>query len=264
MATKLRKLRITRVDRVWAPANGTDTDGPLARIVLAKARSAPNVDPPETGDTMPEEVTKTDEAPAEPVAAEPAPVEDAPADEPAAEPEPAPEADDEEIDDVAEVDKAALPASVRKALEQAQAVAKAAEARVAKMEDERDAARWLEVAKGLPFVAVAKKVGGNAAEDTAALLHGIAKAAGPQPAGQLVALLESAQERLAQSELLKSKGADGTSNTFGDAEAQLQKAAADIRKAAPGLTAAQAYKQAVDGNPDLAVTATQEVWTANA
>lgn len=283
MATRLRKLRVTRVDRVWAPANGTDTDGPLARIVLAKARAKLPVDhsthsdvgpgdtcpmcgytnpakaATETGETMPEEVTKTDEAPAEPAAADPVPAEDTPADETPAEPETAPGADEES--DSEDVDKSALPEAVRKRLERAEAVAKAAEARVAKMEHEAEAARWLEVAKGLPFVAVAKKVGGDAATDTAALLHGIAKAAGEAPAKQLLGLLEAAQERLAQSELLKERGTAGT-GTLGSAGAQLEKAADQIRKdaseAGNRITKEQAYQRAVSANPELALKAQEE------
>jgi hypothetical protein len=289
MATKLRKLRITRVDRVWAPANG-DADGPLARIVLAKAKTGPMansnhdhsdiapgerctgcgyVQPMEKSDpggSMPTEteaaegLQKTDEA-------------DAPAPEPVAEsteaPEPAEtaapaEADTETTDDGEDgedVDKA-LPESVRKRLEHAEAVAKAAEARVAKMEFEAEAKRWHEVAKGLPFVAVAKKVGGDAATDTGALLHSIAKAAGADAAGQLVAVLESAQARLAQSELLKAKGRDGAASPTGSASADLEKAAQEIRKENPALSGAQAYARAVEVNRELALKANEETWNA--
>lgn len=385
MATKLRKLRISRVDRVWAPANGTDADGPLARIVLAKARTAPMVNPDHdhsdlaagerctgcgyvakynhshdgagrfagggsggrasrssagakkpklkvsdltqeegqavaslgmklaggqmtraehkaatnkifaaaakrtgkvhksdedaegllseiakatTGGNMPSEQEQLDQLRKQLDDAEAA-VEQANAERDEAQAE-ATELKDQKAEfeaaveaaeaeaDPAEIDKAKLPEAVRKRLDEAEAIAKAAEERVAKIEHEQAAARWLEVAKGLPFVAIAKKVGGDAAADTGALLHSIAKAAGADSAEQLVALLEMAQERLAKSELLREKGVNGTGSAVGDAGAQLQKAADDIRKAAPNLTAAQAYAQAVVGNPKLALEAQQE------
>jgi hypothetical protein len=291
MATKLRKLRITRVDRVWAPANG-DQDGPLARIVLAKAKTRAAMDHSDhedmaAGDTCPEcgythpnksatpggnmpteqeqlaELRKAiDEAVAaavDPVKAELATVQETYAGEKATF-----DAAVAATVDPDAIDKAKLPDAVRKRLEDAEAVAKAAEARVAKIEDAAEAARWLEVAKGLPFVAVAKAVGGNAAEETGALLHGIAKAAGEESATRLLGVLEAAQAKLAQSELLKSAGKDGSGAAFGAAGAQLEKAAADIRKGDPSITAAQAYAQAVDGNPDLALKATKEVWSPNA
>lgn len=291
MATRLRKLRITRVDRVYAPANGTEADGPLARIVLAKAWPPPKADPDHdhsdlavgerckgcgyvkkpmaksTGGDMPTEQEQLDElrkAIDEAVAAatEPLQAEVTQLQEQKATFDAAVEAA-EAAKDPDDIDKSALPEPVRKRLEEAEAKAGAAEAAVAKMRDEGEAARWLEVAKGLPFVAVSKAVGGDAAAETGVLLHSIAKAAGTGPADQLVTVLEAAQAKLAQSELLKSKGVDGPGVT-GDADAQLAKAAADIAKAAPNLTHAQAYAQAVAGNPELAFKATQEVWSPNA
>lgn len=254
MATKLRKLRITRVDRVWAPANGTETDGPLARIVLAKARSG--TDP---GGNMPTETEQLEQlrkdidqvvaAATEPLQAEVTQLRDEKA---------AFEAAVEAAKDPTEIDKSALPEAVRKRLDEAEAIAKAAEERVAKIEDANEAARWLEVAKGLPFVAISKDVGGDAAVETGALLHSIAKAAGEAPAAQLLGVLEAAQSKLAQSDLLKAAGKDGSAPA-GGAEEQLLAKAADIRKAAPDLSQAVAYAQAVAGNPDLAVKAQEEM-----
>jgi hypothetical protein len=76
-----------------------------------------------------------------------------------------------------------------------------------------------------------------------------------------VFLLGAAQAKLAQSELLKAAGKDGTPPT-GGAEAQLVAKAADIRKAAPELTDAQAYAQAVAGNPALALKVKEEMANA--
>lgn len=290
MATKLRKLRITRVDRVWAPANG-DAEGPLARIVLAKARE-PKADPnhdhsdlapgerckgcawtkpmaksaTDPGGGMPTETEQLeqlrkdmDAAVAAGVAEATAPLQ-AQVDQFTAEKTEF-EAAVAATTDPDEIDKSALPEPVRKRLEEAEAVAKAAEDAVAKMRDDAEAARWLDVAKGLPFVAISKDVGGDAAAETGALLHSIAKAAGAEPAAQLLGVLEAAQSKLAQSELLKAAGKDGR-GPVGGAEERLQKAASDIRKAAPELSDAQAYAQAVAGNPALALEAQKEMASA--
>lgn len=158
-----------------------------------------------------------------------------------------------------QIDKAALPEPVRKRLEEAEAVAKAASDRVAKMEDDADSARWTETAKGLDLVAVAKATEGDAVADVAGLLKAVNKGAGAEAADYLASLLRTNQKRMAESKLLAEAGSDSTAT--GDADGALEKAAAELMKADSSLTLPQAIAKAADAHPDLAVASQNEVWT---
>lgn len=163
--------------------------------------------------------------------------------------------------DPAELEKAQLPESVRKRLEEAEAIAKAAEERVTAIEHAAEAARWYEVAKGLPFVSVAKATGGDAATDTGKLLHSIAKSVGVESAEQMKGLLEAAQSKLAQSELLKAAGQDG-SGSPNSADAQLRQVAKDLIAKDPNLSMATAITKAALANPELAMKSQEELFNA--
>lgn len=283
-ATYLRKLKISRVDAVHAGANGdarillhksADYECPSCTGVdkaLANAKPPPGKKCPVCGQVVPQPTSKgasempdTDltelqkaldaavAAAVEPLqkqldtyAAEKADFEKAMADAAAAK-------------DPADIDKADLPEPVRKRLEEAEAVAKAAEARVAKMEDDADTARWSGVAKGLDLVAVAKETGGDGVADLAGLLKSINKGAGAAAADYLAQLLQTNQKRMKESELLSEAGAAGTST--GDAEGALEKAAKELMKADTGLSLAQAITKAAEADPALAVAAQEEMLT---
>lgn len=151
--------------------------------------------------------------------------------------------------DPSKIDKAALPEAVRKRLEDLEAGAKADRARVAKMRDAADVARWTGVAKGLDLVAKAAEPGGDAVAELATVLKGIEGS--DAPAGtvdRLVDTLTTAQARLSESELFREAGAGGES--LGGAEGQLE-AAAKALQTKEGLTSAQAYRKAAESNPDL-------------
>lgn len=159
-----------------------------------------------------------------------------------------------------EINKADLPEAVRKKLEDAERVAKAAEERIAKLEDQRDTERWTSVAKGLDMVAVAKAAGGDAVGELATLLKSVNKAA-PDAVDALVELLTVAQTRASESALLREAGA-AAAEGLGDAEAQLEKVASEIRKADGNLTPAQAYREAIKRDPALAARAQKEAFGA--
>lgn len=142
-----------------------------------------------------------------------------------------------------------VPEAVRKRLEDAEAVAKAARERVERMEDEADTARWLDVAKGLDHVARAPEPGGNGVASLAGHLKAVAKA-DPAAAEALVKTLTAANTAIASSELLKATGS--ASAQLSDTRTELAQAAEAIRKANPTLTAVQAEVQALQANPDLA------------
>lgn len=158
------------------------------------------------------------------------------------------------------VDKADLPEPVRKRLEEAEAVAKAAEARIAKMEDDADTARWTGVAKGLDLVAVAKDINGDGVADLAQLLKDVNKGAGAKAADYLAELLAAGQKKLAESELLAEAGSAGAP-AAGASEGALEKAAQELMKAETGLTFAQAITKAAEANPALAAAAQEEMLT---
>lgn len=157
-----------------------------------------------------------------------------------------------------QIDKSALPEPVRKRLEEAETIAKAASERVAKMEDDADTAKWQGVAKGFPHVAIAKATDGDAVADLAGLFKAVNKGAGAEAADYLAALLRTNEKRAAESKLLSEAGSDST--VTGDATDALEKAAADLMKADATLTFPQAIAKAADADPGLAAATQTEVW----
>lgn len=278
--TRLRKLRITRVDTVTAGANQharimlhKSADHPCDACGVAKALT--NIKPssgkkcPVCGRVVPEATAKGDMPMSDDLTALAAAIEKA-----AGEAVTAATADLEarlaeitaERDtltkaqaDPDEINKADLPEPVRKRLEALEADAAANAERVAKMEDDAAAAQWLDVAKGLDLVAVAKATDGNAVADLAGALKSVAAAVDPATVTTLVDTLKAAQARLSESALFAEAGvATGTPSS---AEAQLDALAKGFMEA-DGLSYPVAIDRAATVRPDLAGATQEEIWNA--
>jgi hypothetical protein len=134
-----------------------------------------------------------------------------------------------------------LPESVRKRLEESDAVAKSAMAEIAKMRDEAETKEAIAKARDL-------KVGDP--EVVGPLLMRVRKGATtPADAVELETMLKSAGEVSATAALFKSVGSDSASE--GDPEEVLKAKAEEIQKANSGMTYQMAYAKAVDENPKL-------------
>ncbi|CAB4122554.1 hypothetical protein UFOVP36_62 [uncultured Caudovirales phage] len=134
-----------------------------------------------------------------------------------------------------------LPESVRKRLEESDAVAKSAMAEIAKMREEAEVKEAIAKAADL-------KVGD--AEVVGPLLMRVRKGTTtPADAVALETLLKSAGEVSATAALFKSVGSDAGSD--GDPEEVLKAKAEEIQKANSGMTYQSAYAKAVDENPKL-------------
>jgi hypothetical protein len=265
-ATRLRKLRLTRVDTVTAGANVDPLTGEGAKILLYK--SAESAATTNGGAPMP---TTEDEQLAVLAKA----VEDATGaavaevkteldelrkqyddEKTAFEAAVKAAADAEALEDPEKIDKAALPEAVRKRLEALEAQDAVNRQAIEKMADRAETAKWADVAKGLPLVAVAKSVGGNAQADLTELLKRIAKDSGAEVAEQVAEVLGQADEKLKQSALLGEAGAGNGEGQLSDADAALEKAADKLitEALAKGETLSRpaAITKAVNSDPVLA------------
>jgi hypothetical protein len=265
MATRLRKLRLTRVDTVTAGANVDPLTGEGAKILLYKSASSATTEnggaPMPTEDEQLAVLAKAIEdaaataatAALEPVQAKLDALQKQYDDERATFDAAVKAAQEAEAEaDPTKIDKAALPEPVRKRLEALEAQAEVSRQAVEKMADERDTAKWSEVAKGLPRVAVAKALGGNAQADLTALLKRIAKDAGVEVAEQVAEVLGQADEKLEQSHLLGEAGGGPGEGQLSDADAALEKAAQALMTADPELTHPAAVTKAANADPALA------------
>lgn len=134
-----------------------------------------------------------------------------------------------------------LPESIRKRLEESEAVAKAAQAEITKMRDESERAEAIAKAKEL-------KVGDP--DVVGPLLLRVAKGMSTvDDAAALTALLKGAGEVADQSALFKSVGSDAAVD--GEPEELLKAKAAEIQKVNTGMTFEQAYVKAMEENPSL-------------
>lgn len=258
-ATRLRKLKLTRVDTVTAGANVDRLTGEGAKILLYK--SAESATTENGGAHMPTEDEQlaqlrkaTDAAVAAAVDAAVAPVKTELANL-------RKQYDTEKADfeaavsaaaDPEKIDKSALPEPVRKRLEELEAQAKTDRDAVAKMADERDAARWATVAKGLTHVAVAKQAGGDGPGELAQLLQRIEKDAGAETAERVTEVLAAAEAKVSDSKLLSEVGAPASGGPLSDADTALDQAAAALMQTDPALTKAAAISKAAIANPQLA------------
>lgn len=135
-----------------------------------------------------------------------------------------------------------LPESLRKRLEQADAIAKAAQEEVTKMKEAQEQAE---------FIAKAKAMGAGDAEKIGGLLMRVAKGTTTaDDAATLETMLKAASEQGKTAALFKALGSD--SAVDGEPEAMLKAKADEIQKASDGkLTKEQAYAKAVEENPSL-------------
>lgn len=269
MATRLRKLRLTRVDTVSAGANVDPLTGEGAKILLYKsAESAATTNggaPMPTEDEQLAVLAKAIEdatAPAvaaavDPVKAELDTLRKQYDDEKTAFESAVKAAADAEAEaDPEKIDKSSLPEPVRKRLEALEAQALVDRQAVEKMADKAETAKWAEVAKGLPHVAVSKAIGGDAHTDLTLLLKRIAKDSGVEVADQVADMLGQADEKLEQSALLGEAGGQSGEATLSDADAALEKAADKVLAEAIGkgedMTRSQAVTKALNADPALA------------
>jgi hypothetical protein len=135
-----------------------------------------------------------------------------------------------------------LPESIRKRLEEADAVAKAAQEELQKSKDAAEAAE---------FVAKAKELQAGDADMIGGLLLRVAKGkTTAEDAATVEAVLKSAASVTATSELFKSLGTAGDDKALEPGEALLAKAK-ELKAADPSLTDAVAYEKALEQNPSL-------------
>lgn len=139
-----------------------------------------------------------------------------------------------------------LPEPIRKRLEDAERVARESAEAVEKAREDADRAERITKARELG-VADAEGIGG--------LLYRIAKGrTTAEDEGKLVELLQIAKGVADEGKVLfeaigKASGADA--GVGAEAQAKLDAAIADIRKAKPEMTEAQAYSAALEANPGL-------------
>jgi hypothetical protein len=269
MPRRLRKLHVTRVDRVADPAN------PDSRIVLFKSASDPN---PDQGDTdmadEPTNILDLDDEAAVTAFLEAMMAlreEDDPSGDDSGEPA---EITDEAIAEaIAEMDTDALIAAskgrVAKAApkddgpdamaeflksappEVAQAFEKAREneIRIAKMEAAARLDQFVAVAKSeMPALTETPDVVGQVLADVAAALgsddHELVKTL------QRVLKAASAQAELADDVITKAKGKDGESVAADSAQGEIERRATELAKSA-NISIVQATRQVIDADPAL-------------
>jgi hypothetical protein len=135
-----------------------------------------------------------------------------------------------------------LPESIRKRLEDADAVAKAAQEELQKSKDAAEAAE---------YVAKARALNAGDADVIGGLLQRVAKGkTTAEDAATVEAVLKSAAAVTATSDLFKSLGAAGDDKAMEPGEALLAKAK-ELQAADPKLTDAVAYEKALEQNPAL-------------
>lgn len=134
-----------------------------------------------------------------------------------------------------------LPESIRKRLESAEAIAKAAEAEVTKMREQ---------AETTEAIAKAKALGVGEAEVVGPLLLRVAKGmTTTEDATALEGLLKGLSAQSNTAALFKSVGSDAAVD--GDPEEILKAKAAEIQNANKGMTYETAYAKALEQNPSL-------------
>lgn len=149
----------------------------------------------------------------------------------------------------------ALPASIRKRLEDAETTAKSAAEKVERLETEKRAATFVEKARALdPDGMIGLEI------DKAAKLLEKADRADPEFAAELERTLKGASARMKASDrILRSIGHAGSSGSVSPgsgAHAELTKRATEIAKASNGeFTFAQAYDRALEADPMLGAEA---------
>lgn len=135
-----------------------------------------------------------------------------------------------------------LPESIRKRLEDAEAVAKAAQEEVVKAKAAQEASE---------YIAKAKSLGAPDAEKVGGLLLRVAKGTTTaDDAATLETMLKAANAQGQTAALFKALGSDTAADA--EPEAMLKAKADEIEKAAEGkMTKEQAYAKAVEQNPAL-------------
>jgi hypothetical protein len=155
----------------------------------------------------------------------------------------------------ADLSKADLPDTARAAVEKAEAERDEA---IAKAEKKADKAEGIakaerEIRVGREFVAKAEAFEAlpiGKAEDFGPVLKAVHEKLDKADADALDVVLKAADEQIKKGELFKEMGRGGQPEA-GDAFSKMQKAAEDIKKAEPSLTADQAMSKAMSANPDL-------------
>lgn len=134
-----------------------------------------------------------------------------------------------------------LPEPIRKRIEESEAIAKAAQAEIAKMKDAAETAE---------AITKAREVGFGDPEAVGPLLMRVRKGMTTvADADALEAMLKSAAAVDKSSGLFRTAGVDQARPAGG--ESALDAAAAEIQKANSGLTREQAITKALEANPDL-------------
>lgn len=152
-----------------------------------------------------------------------------------------PEGKDTENDDDEDDVKKSLPESIRKRLDEFEKRAADAEAKLAKMAEEKETAEAITKAKSLNF---------GKAEEIGPLLLRVSKGTTTvADAETLERLFKAAGDQGKVSHLFRSVGSDTA--VEGDPEVLMKAKAEEIRKANAGMTFEQAYSKAVDENPSL-------------
>ena len=141
--------------------------------------------------------------------------------------------------DTTDLEKAALPESVRKHIEAIEAQGAEAIAKADRLEATEKARTIEAAAKSLPFI--------GSAEDVAKALEPIH---GTDSYDGIYSMLEKAQERIAEGDLLKTRGSDKTPAP------RLEAAIAEIAKAEPGLTRSVYVSKALTADMSLYAEAT--------
>lgn len=134
-----------------------------------------------------------------------------------------------------------LPESVRKRLEDAEAVAKAASEAVAKLNEEKAQAE---------AVTLAKSYLGKASGD-ADVLGTLLRKASDEEKAEIAKLLKAHNAALSAAQVFTAVGDTGSET---DEVAQLNKRATEIRKSNPKITPEQAIAMALEENPDAYVS----------
>lgn len=130
-----------------------------------------------------------------------------------------------------------LPEAVRKRLEDAEKIAKDASEAVAKLNEEKAQNE---------AVALAKSYLGKASGD-ATVLGGLLRKADDAEKAEIAKLLKAHNAALASAQIFSAVGDTGSET---DETAQINKRAAEIRKADPKITPEQAVAMALEENPD--------------
>ena len=160
--------------------------------------------------------------------------------EPAAEAKP----DDEEKDEPMTVAKALQGVSDEDRAVVLEAIEKRdlLEKRVAELEDEKDAARFLEISKSMDAIP-------GKTDERAKLLQSVSKKLDAKTYAVVEKMLRDASETIAKSAGLEEIGSSAA--VTGNAKERLEAIAKSLRESDPKLTAAKAKVQAAKQNPEL-------------